>query len=210
MWDAPPVQGWQDSEGAIAGHWKDLGKNIVECDDHSFFDGIGGGSIHNIASFVSAWKAVNEEGKWKRNDWTIKVDPDAVFFPDHFRTKVMYNWRTPQGAAVYLRNTFYKFQLLGAIEALTFEATEIYFSRLWECESHLGQEGGEDYWLLQCLEGLGIDFQTDVALLHDKYAADENCKDPNSVAHHFFKKISDWDKCWEKANDAWNNAHADQ
>merc|ERR1712194_352738 len=84
---------------------------------------------------------------------------------------------------------------------------EILLPRSWECEVHLGQEGGEDYWLEQCLEGLGIDYQTDTGLLHDKYAADENCGDPNFVAGHFFKKVDTWDTCWNIANGAWNNAH---
>lgn len=210
MWDQGPEEGWMSSEGEIAGHWKDAGKGIMQCDDHAFFDGLGGGSVHNIQSFIEAWKKVQDDGRWKQNDWTIKVDPDAVFFPDHFRTKVQYVWRTPQGSAVYLRNTGYKFQFLGALEALTREALEQYFLRGWECESHLTQEGGEDYWLLQCLEGIGVNYQTDVALLHDKYAKDENCGDPNGVAHHFFKKIVDWDACWDIANDAWNNAHQGQ
>lgn len=141
------------------------------------------------------------------NDWTIKVDADAVFFPEHFRVKVRYNLRTPRGSTVYLRNTAYKFKFLGALEALTHEAFAIYVERGWECEQHLTQEGGEDYWLEQCLEGLGIDYQTDEALLHDKYAADENCKDPYGVAHHFFKQVKDWNECWDKGENAWNKAH---
>lgn len=210
MWDAAPAEGWQDSEGTIANHWKEAGKNILQCDDYAFLEGLGGGSVHNIQSFIGAWKQVLDDGRWKKNDWVIKVDPDAVFFPEHFKSKVLYNWRTPQGAAVYLRNTFYKFKFLGALEALTREAFEIYAETSWKCEAHLGQEGGEDYWMEQCLEGLGIDYQTDESLLHDKYAADDSCDDPNGVAYHFFKKIEGgdgWDNCWNSASDAWNNAH---
>jgi len=213
MWNQPPTESWQDSEGQIADHWKTAEKNILQCDDYSFFDGLEGGSVHNINSFVEAWKKVKDDGRWKNNDWSIKVDPDAVFFPEHFRSKVKYNWKTPQGSTVYLRNTFYKFQFLGALEALTREAMEIYFERGYECEEHLGFEGGEDYWMLQCLEGLGIDYQTDVTLLHDKYAADQNCGDPNGVAFHFFKKIEGgdgWDVCWDTANEAWNNEHPER
>jgi len=210
MWNAPPGAGWMDSEGTIANHWKEQGKGIMQCDDYNLFDGQEGGSVHNIQSFIHAWQLVKEDGRWKQNDWSIKVDPDAVFFPEHFRKKLEWVWRTPQGAAIYMRNTFYKFQFLGALEALTREAVEILFDRSWECEAKLGQQGGEDYWLLQCLEGLGMDYQTDVTLLHDKYASDENCGDPNGVAHHFFKKIDSgdgWDNCWNTANDAWNNEH---
>jgi len=207
MWNQPPTQAWQSSEGELANNWKEQNKGIMQCDDYSIFDGVEGGSVHNIQSFIRAWQMVKDDGRWKRNDWSIKVDPDAVFFPDHFRKKLEWQWKTPQGAAVYLRNTFYKFNFLGAIEALTQEGLEIYFERGWQCDAHLGQQGGEDYWLLQCLEGLGLNYQSDFALLHDKYAADENCDDPNSVAHHFFKKTDDWDDCWNTANDAWNNEH---
>lgn len=207
MWNQPPAAGWQASEAELANNWKEQKKGIMQCDDYSIFDGLEGGSVHNIQSFINAWNMVKDDGRWKQNDWSIKVDPDAVFFPEHFRRKLEWVYKTPQGATVYMRNTFYKFKLLGAIEALTREALELYFARGWECEAHLGQEGGEDYWLLQCLEGLGVDYQTDESLLHDKYAADENCDDGYSVAHHFFKKIDDWDACWDTANDAWNNEH---
>lgn len=207
MWSLGPAQGWEDSEGDLANHWKEQGKGIMQCDFHAFFDGLDGGSEHNIQSFINAWKMVKDDGRWKQADWTIKVDADAVFFPAHFKVKVETVYRTPQGAALYLRNTFYKFQFLGALEAITREGIELYFQRGWECEPHLTQEGGEDYWLLQCLEGIGLNYQTDTALLHDKYAADENCGDPDGVAHHFFKKIDDWDVCWNMANEAWNSAH---
>lgn len=212
MWDQPPAEGWMNSEAELVNHWKEQGKGICQCDDWSLFDGIGGGSVHNIQSFIHAWKLVQDDGRWKNNDWSIKVDGDAVFFPEHLRQKIMWSYRTPQGSAVYLRNTFYKFKFLGALEALTREALEVYFEHGWECEAHLGQQGGEDYWLEQCLEGLGIDFQTDESLLHDKYASDGNCNDPYGVAHHFFKKIEGgdgWDVCWDQANNAWNGAHKD-
>jgi len=207
MWNLAPNEGWMNSEAELANNWKQAWKGIMQCDDYNMFDGLDGGSVHNIASFVRAWKMVKDDGRWKNNDWSIKVDADAVFFPDHLRKKIMWNYKTPQGSAVYLRNTYYKFQFLGALEVMTKQAMEIYFKRGWECEARLGQQGGEDYWLLQCLEGLGIDFQTDVALLHDKYAADRNCGDENGVAHHFFKKVSAWNLCWDQCNEAWNNAH---
>jgi len=207
MWNQAPKEGWMNSEAELANHWKDKELGIMQCDDYSMFDGLEGGSEHNIQSFIQAWKKVKDDGRYKNNDWTIKVDADAVFLPDHFRKKVQWIYKTPQGAALYMRNTHYKFMFLGALEVLTREGTEVFLERSWECEAKLGQQGGEDYWLQQCLEGLGLNFQTDTTLLHDKYAEDENCADPNGVAHHFFKKIDAWDVCWGLSNDAWNNAH---
>lgn len=185
MWNQPAAEAWQDSEADLANHWKKEKKGIMQCDDWSIFDGFEGGSVHNIQSFIHAWKLVKDDGRWKQNDWSIKVDPDAVFFPDHFRKKLVWQYKTPQGSAVYMRNTFFEFQFLGGLEALTREALEIYLTNGWQCETHLGQEGGEDYWMLQCFEGIGIDYQSDFTLLHDKYAADENCFDPNSVFSDF-------------------------
>merc|ERR1712127_119094 len=100
-------------------------------------DGLEGGSVHNIQSFIHAWKLVQEDGRWKNNDWSIKVDGDAVFFPEHLRQKIMWSYRTPQGSAVYLRNTFYKFKFLGALEALTREALELYVEKSWSARQNL-------------------------------------------------------------------------
>merc|ERR1719464_2669575 len=39
------------------------------------------GFAANTEIFMPIWAAANNEGSWKRVDWTIKADPDAVVLP---------------------------------------------------------------------------------------------------------------------------------
>lgn len=43
------------------------------------------GTALNTAVFVRVWRSVVEHGRYKRYDWTVKADPDTVFFPDRLR-----------------------------------------------------------------------------------------------------------------------------
>lgn len=206
MWGAPATMAGMDSEAAVANSWKSRGQSILECEEHAFFDGLPTGSGHNIDSFTHAWDLVRKDGRWKRHDWVVKVDADAVFFPERLRWHIG-SLRTPQGAAVYLRNNFFKFHFMGAIEVLTREAMALYFERVEECNTHVGKQGGEDYWMQSCLEGLGVNYQTDYDLLRDKYAAQDGCYSDWVVAFHFYKSANDWQSCHTQAQNAWNANH---
>jgi len=201
MWNAGATMNSMDPEGVVAAHFKKKGRGIFQCDDHMFVDGQPTGSMHNIDSFIHAWEVVRQDGRYAKHDWTVKVDADAVFLPDRLRLHIN-SLRPPQGSRLYLRNCDFKFHFLGAIEVLTREAVELYYAKAQECNDHVGKQGGEDYWMLSCLEGIGVDYQTDYSLLNDKYAAEENCNDDWAVAFHFYKKVSDWDWCWHAATNA--------
>mmetsp|Transcript_29471 Transcript_29471/g.77976 ORF Transcript_29471/g.77976 Transcript_29471/m.77976 type:complete len:410 (-) Transcript_29471:76-1305(-) len=203
MWNAGPTMPGTDGEGTLANWIKAQGYGILECDESMWIDGVPTGSVHNIDSFVNAWTKVKEDGRWESADWTVKADVDAVFFPERLKWHIG-ALRPPEGARAYLRNTDFKFHFLGAIEVLSREALRTYYSRGQECQEHLTKEGGEDYWMLQCLEGIGVDFMSDYQLLQDKYAAEENCNDDWAVAFHFYKGHSDWDWCRNAAIAAYN------
>jgi len=203
MWGNPPTKPFWDSEAALANNIKNTHRSIMACDEHAFFEGsaLGYGdvsSINNIDSFIGAWEKVRQDGRWQQHDWTVKVDADAVFFPDRLRMHIE-ALRTPQGSRVYLRNINFKFQFLGAIEVLTKQGLQRYFEKSMVCKDKVGHQGGEDYYMLSCLDGIGIDHQTDFQLLNDKYAATGNCNDGWVVAFHFYKKVSSWNACHDAA-----------
>jgi len=51
-----------------------------------------------------------------------------------------------------------------------------------------------------CMNGLGIDHQSDYLILRDKYAGlDDACIDGWAVAYHFYKKTHDWSRCYNEA-----------
>lgn len=39
----------------------------------------------NTETFIRAWETVINENQFSNHDWVVKVDPDAVFFPDRLR-----------------------------------------------------------------------------------------------------------------------------
>lgn len=51
--------------------------------------GDGGDWSFNSWMFIAIWKSVVTHGRWQYHDWTAKVDPDAVFFPDRLRPLLM-------------------------------------------------------------------------------------------------------------------------
>lgn len=211
-WDRPAIHPFWDSEATLANNIKKTGRSIYECDDHAFFNGgelNGGGdgsSINNIDAFIGAWSQVRDDGRYLKHDWTVKVDSDAIFFPARLK-RHLFDLRTPQGSRVYLKNINFKFHFLGALEVFTREALQLYFQRLPVCAQKVGHEGGEDYYMKACMDGLGIDHQTDFKLLNDKYAATGNCNDPWVVAFHFYKQVTHWNGCWQAAVNAEKNSN---
>jgi len=67
---------------------------------HGFKDGETTSSWLNTLVFIKAWQLVKWDGRYQKHDWTVKVDPDAVFFPERLRTVVRQH--TPRGGECIL------------------------------------------------------------------------------------------------------------
>jgi len=175
---------------------------VLQCDGHEVVDGVltpkaEWGSFSNIDMFMDVWQTIKGLGNWKNYDWTVKVDSDAVFIPSRLKDH-LYNLRTPKGARVYLENVDFKFRFMGAIEIMTREAAAVFIERGHECIRGK-HEGGEDSFLKGCLDGLGIDHQSDFLILRDKYAGlNPPCVDGWAVAYHYLKKTHDWSTCYNQ------------
>jgi hypothetical protein len=199
MWNKPATKKFYDSEAEVANNWKTKGLGILQCDENLILAGeeappSSWGSVSNIDAFIHMWEKVRQDGRYKNHDWVVKVDVDAVFFPDRLRMHLD-QLRTPRSAKVYLKNVDYRFQFMGALEVMTKQALDVYFENADLCSRKQGHEGGEDFYLKTCLDGIGIDHQTDFKLLHDKYAAQDGCNDGWAAAFHFYKAVKDWDEC---------------
>merc|ERR1711972_495569 len=57
----------------------------------------------NTEIFLQAWQFVFYDGRFKKHDWIIKVDPDAVFFPERLRNNVRQH-TSPGGASLFYMN----------------------------------------------------------------------------------------------------------
>lgn len=202
-WAAGKPKPFWDNETALAKNMEAKRGGIFQCDAHDFFDGVPTpvaewGSFSNIDAFQQIWQKVKERGSWKVHDWTVKTDVDSMFIAKRLKDH-LYNLRTPRGSRVYLENTWYKFKFMGALEILTREALEVFLALGHTCIRG-AHDGGEDFFMRSCMDGLGIDHQSDFDLLRDRYAAQNGpCTDGWKVAYHYMKTVADWNQCYTEA-----------
>lgn len=211
-------------EAELADNAKDKGIGIYQCDDSDVIEGqktdmTDWGTYINVNMFIDAWKQVEQNGKYASHDWTVKVDADAVFFPDILKDHLS-QLRTPQGSRVYIKNAEYKFQFLGALHVLSRQAVALYFEKGWVCEKLDHGKQGEDYFLNHCLDSIGADHQTDFDLLSDRTTKPSSkkldCTSGWTAAFHWAKSVDDWNACYgtalkaqEKGRTLWDAEHGE-
>mmetsp|Transcript_52415 Transcript_52415/g.168970 ORF Transcript_52415/g.168970 Transcript_52415/m.168970 type:complete len:392 (+) Transcript_52415:158-1333(+) len=164
-------------------------------------------SVVNTGIFLSVWQQIKEEGTYKRFDWIVKVDLDAVFLPERLRMHLI-SLRAPANSAVYLQNIDFHFHFQGALEVISSRAVDIFVNNAQDCATNIGLNGGEDFFTMQCLDALGVAHMTDYSLLYDKYSQGpgwnlfdiDNCTNQGLVAMHPFKAVNSWLGCWKVAN----------
>ncbi|CAK0905795.1 unnamed protein product [Prorocentrum cordatum] len=97
------------------------------------------GTALNTEIFITVWTAVVADGRYKFHDWTVKADPDSVFFPSRLRTILAkYNEdvkSAPNG--VYLNNCHRGMH--GPIEVISKKAVQVWVEGIPSCQSHFVQ-----------------------------------------------------------------------
>lgn len=161
--------------------------------------GMGGdaGTALNTGIFIAFWKKVIEDGRFRFNQWVVKVDPDAVFFPDRLRGLVQ---SIPDGErGVYLNNC--KYGLHGPIEVFSRTALEYYGKEYHRCEQKLWfayDHWGEDMYIDQCMDKVLKIRRDDIFSL----ICEDHCDCPEykacnnaAVVFHPFKTEDDYRQC---------------
>mmetsp|Transcript_91993 Transcript_91993/g.297622 ORF Transcript_91993/g.297622 Transcript_91993/m.297622 type:complete len:491 (+) Transcript_91993:70-1542(+) len=206
---APGVKPGYEQE--LVGMMKEQGVGIFSCDAAEVYEGVrvargSWQSVVNTDIFVSIWQKVQADGIYSKHAWTVKVDADAVFLPDRLRTHLM-SLRPPSATALYLQNIDFRFHFMGALEVLSSKAVDIFVASAHECAKHLGSNGGEDFFTMQCLDSMGVGHMTDYSLLDDKYTHGQGwnlydvnpCSNPATVAFHPYKAVNSWQGCHKVA-----------
>jgi len=146
----------------------------------------------NANVFVHVWRRVFLERRYKRYDWTLKLDVDTVFFPDRLRDLLL---TEPCGGgacgAVYIRQNWTKlapwiqehllpvfFQpgftaMWGPLEALSRDAVELFRRGFSRCrfEAVVGATKGS-LGFTGLLQGVIADIWGDVWSLHEDVFVD--------------------------------------
>mmetsp|Transcript_99387 Transcript_99387/g.290113 ORF Transcript_99387/g.290113 Transcript_99387/m.290113 type:complete len:427 (-) Transcript_99387:207-1487(-) len=159
--------------------------------------------ILNTEIFLQAWQQAWDENLIQSHEWSVKVDPDAVFFPDRLQRRLGKFVKAP-GASLYFLNCKLSFELYGALEVFSKGAMEDFFKGLDRCKSDLPWTTyGEDLFMRRCFDHLGIEHVRDYGMLSDEYCAVKPfpCV-ADSAAFHPFKASETYFKCVAEAREA--------
>merc|ERR1712194_564742 len=87
------------------------------------------------------------------------------------------------------------------------EAVDVFLGGLDQCAAHVGTDGGEDIFTMECLNALRVNIMEDDAILDDKYSDPANfnlfdidrCQNDAIVAFHPYKAVNSWMGCHKVA-----------
>jgi len=160
----------------------------------------------NTAIFMEAWNMLDADGVFRTCDWTVKVDPDAVFFPHRLAPRLAPH--TESGGNGYFVNNcgaFVQFgwsAFYGSLEVFSQVAVDKYLVKASQdrCRSQLEWDGwGEDLFISQCMIMLGVDNIDLFDIVGDKRCVAAPCTDTTKVAFHDFKDSGSWFECWRQS-----------
>jgi hypothetical protein len=188
-------------EEALLQVMKDLEASIFQCEENDILDGRTAkmefwGSVQNSDIFVDIWKEVIGKNRFQLADWTVKVDPDAVFFPDRLQSLIT-ELMPPPGEPIYLKNTLRFNGFLGAVEVFSTAAVELYAEFGPEGCHNMAQGSGEDGYFKDCMDAIGAKFM----LHNDILKSDGNPEfcDSKVATFHPVKNPDVWRACYEHA-----------
>mmetsp|Transcript_123781 Transcript_123781/g.358040 ORF Transcript_123781/g.358040 Transcript_123781/m.358040 type:complete len:352 (+) Transcript_123781:74-1129(+) len=156
----------------------------------------------NVPIFLKCWGRVLESGKVWGQDFTVKLDPDAVFFPDRLRTTL----KPHVGKPVFTTDCRYWAgdqvgKLFGSIEVLSKQAMGSYKTNVEACKNLPWQRWGEDMWMQKCMEaskvpavGIFDGVSDGTCPLGGNLACSEQ-----KVVFHPKKDAGQWWECWKQS-----------
>mmetsp|Transcript_132170 Transcript_132170/g.410748 ORF Transcript_132170/g.410748 Transcript_132170/m.410748 type:complete len:356 (+) Transcript_132170:18-1085(+) len=160
------------------------------------------GSWLNTVVFAKAWHQIFWTGKFRDHDWTVKIDPDATFFPDRLKEHLA---PLSPDQPWWIHNSRTSTPMLGPIEVISRGGMYVYYannppnkSGTWGavCEDVWMDQSGEDGFISGCLKRLGVAAKYDAKILKQDR---EDCGDGVYVAYHPCKTVSTYKLCQAQA-----------
>lgn len=153
--------------------------------------------------FIHVWKKVISDGRFRFHDWTVKVDPDAVFFPERLHGVLQHHKESKMG--VFLINC--RFGLHSAIQVFSRNAMRAYASSWHRCirgpERLHFELWGKDMFMDRCLSTvLKVKRVKEWSLLNEARcdSKDWNMCESNQVTFHPFKTVKGYHGCLANAS----------
>jgi len=162
------------------------------------------GTALNTEIFIEVWKKLIADADYLKYDWTVKTDPDTVWFPKRLQAILVEHPEEAKG--VFLNNCWRGMH--GPIEVFSKNAVTTWGAGIAQCMDVLNQvcsgmcEWGEDMWIDQCLWKILQVRRDDVfeLLIEDHCDPPDDdgwrtCHDASMVAYHPFKKEDEYVDC---------------
>jgi hypothetical protein len=155
-------------------------------------------SSSTVLVFRHLWREVVLQGRWMFYNFTVKVDPDAAFFPERLRGMMTQADRkhAHMGNGIFFRQCASGFQ--GAVEVLSRRALSAYSLGQGSCDRRPPQE--EDY-LHRCLRALRVTEIDHFGILASDpcgYRGWERCETTHA-SFHPFRSVSAIEQCIRNA-----------
>jgi len=155
----------------------------------------------NVDIFFRAWEKLIEAGDFRKHDWVVKVDPDAVFLPDRLRMHLR-TTNYANGIRKYFKNCKTHASMRGPVEVYSRAAVDALGEDGWKCKKYIDKSKiGEDGFFQKCMGLLGVDAQEDWGLLMDEACGQDPhpCINQWTVAYHPFRNTTKYMGCLAQA-----------
>jgi len=173
--------------------------------------GVGGKTHLRLGVFRAVWARVVQAGRFRLHDWTAKVDPDTVFFPDRLRAALQHRGHAADEPAAYLKSC--KLGVRGPVKVLSRAAVRLLDSGWGRCEKHFNWRcsgpcwWSEDRFVDQCLSKV-LEVRRDFAGAApsgqrcEALESGGSCQDPSQVAFYPFETAESYRRCLTSARSA--------
>eukprot|EP00405_Crypthecodinium_cohnii_P039234 CAMPEP_0206548586 /NCGR_PEP_ID=MMETSP0325_2-20121206/13969_1 /ASSEMBLY_ACC=CAM_ASM_000347 /TAXON_ID=2866 /ORGANISM="Crypthecodinium cohnii, Strain Seligo" /LENGTH=861 /DNA_ID=CAMNT_0054048089 /DNA_START=1 /DNA_END=2586 /DNA_ORIENTATION=- len=186
-----------------------LHTHVVNVDLHCKYGGEFKTALNNDI-FFAVWDKVVEEGRFRLHTWTVKVDPDCVFFPTRLRKILVDHPIEDNAKGLYLNNC--RRGLHGPLEIFSRQAIEVWHTGRKGCVDYFWKlcSGdclwGEDMFIDQCMQRyLKVPRDDDWDLLVEAHCDPpdgwDKCEDSTKVAFHPFKSQEAYAECMASSQD---------
>jgi len=160
----------------------------------------GGSPCIETQAMLKVWDLVRQDGRYKRHDWVLKIDPSSVFLLD--RLKGYVKTHTSQNTGLVL-TTCSRFNLvLPSLEVFSVHAMELFFGRnQWQCGAEQQRQiPCEESFMTQCMDALGAKRINGLQLAGDPRCEAAPCTDDSRVLfRNNFQDAASWFKCFNEA-----------
>jgi len=166
----------------------------------------------NSPTFIGAWNIILESKVWIKSDFTVKADPDAVFFPRRLRSYLKFHSSFQHSRPFFSMNCNFGANneqevLFGALEVFNRKSIKDFSKRATHCKDELpwlSHGWGKDRYIQECMtQKIKASHFNMEGKLQDnacghakqppkKYGCDSN----DAVAYHPYKMLGEWKQCY--------------